>query len=389
MNIKRFLTKQIIVISLSIFCLLAVIISTSYASFTSSSGTVARTISSGDLDISFEKGSTIQISPVPLTETEVVDKAYNNPNDILYKFTITNNGDLVADYRIDLHSTFEDDNTGLHYLQYFFGTDEQAEDFMSYGYDTGIIEQPDIDIYFGMLTPGSSKDFYLYAWMLPNIPSEFQGKNASIKIDIKSHVKQYYRGLDEAIKEDNLIRETTTDLTEDFVNSLNKTDFYIFNKSEEPCPNSKPTYFSTGYTFDETTGMFKLDDYNLNDYYQGNDFIYDGTYRCFYADGQECNFDQSVIYYSNYANGECIRYFISNNYSYAHWGLYKNGDTYKFVGDKTSNLNLNNVSYIIDSIDADGYITFKESGAPQSLNWFDLTVSGKGTYDDPYYVYNG
>ena len=70
-------------------------------------------------------------------------------------------------------------------------------------------------------------------------------------------------------------------------------------------------------------------------------------------------------------------------------GLYKDGDTYKFIDSSRNNLTYNSIKYHIDSVDADGYITLKESNAPQSLNWLDLTVSGIGTEDDPYVVYNG
>ena len=104
MNIKRFLTKQIIVISLSIFCLLAVIISTSYASFTSSSSNVSRTIQAGDLTVDFTKGNEIEIPSAPVSETD--GWTYFNNEENYYHFTITNNGTLPAYYRIDLHSEF-------------------------------------------------------------------------------------------------------------------------------------------------------------------------------------------------------------------------------------------------------------------------------------------
>ena len=216
--------------------------------------------------------------------------------------------------------------------------------------------------------------------MTSSTPNEYQGQTANIKINIVSHVKQNYRGLDEAIKEDNLIRETQEELTDD----LEKEYYVISDRVSTDC-NLYPEYSSTGYTFDEITGQFTLDSYNLTDFsYQENfnDYVYNGTYSC--QDGATtCN----ELYYQD-NDGQCYKYTVTKEPTSTQ-GLWKNGDNYKFISPYNNILKYNNTTYHIDSIDADGYITLKESNAPQSLNWLDLTVSGIGTEDDPYVVYNG
>ena len=363
MNIKRFLTKQILVISLSIFCLLAVIISTSYASFTSSSGTAARTIQSGDLTTEFTEGNMISINPVPLANNlgEETDS---------YTFTITNNGTVSSYFRIDLHSTFGYDDSYLHYLEY--SLKENDSNFS----ENKIVEYPDIDIYSATLEPGDSMTFELRVWMRANTPNELQGENANIKINVQSHVKQAYRGLDEAIKEDSLVRETSlpdsSNQTYYDINTEESYDYYDFYNYQ----------YATSYTFDETSGTFTLNDPLLYKDSQDN-FVFYGTYTC-EDDNNYC----SNLYYIDSEYGEEVYYHtIESTTSYQ--GLYKDGEVYRFIDSSKNYLKYNNQTYQIDSVDADGYITLKDNSSILSLNWLDLTVSGIGTEDDPYVVYNG
>ena len=243
MNIKRFLTKQILVISLSIFCLLAVIISTSYASFTSSSGNAARTVQAGELTVNFTEGDTISINPVPLANNlgEGTDA---------YTFTITNNGTIPSYFRIDLHSTFGSDASNLHYLEYSLKSTNNKDIN-----ENKIIEQSNIDIYSATLNPKDSMTFELRVWMRANTPNELQGENADIKININSHVKQAYRGLDEAIKEDSLVRETS------IPDSSTQTYFDVNTEESYGYYYDVDNYlYATSYTFEETSGTFTLNE---------------------------------------------------------------------------------------------------------------------------------
>lgn len=373
MNIKRFLTKQILVISLSIFCLLAVIISTSYASFTSSSSNVSRTIQSGDLTTTFtnNSGPNITFSPVPLNN-EAGEEDTN-----VYKFTIKNSGDISSSFRIELHSSFSDSDDGLHYLKYQLKrTDSGNSNSFS---EEKIIEYPYINIYSNNLSASASATFELRVWLRSSTSNDYQGKEANIKINVKSHVNQAYRGLDEAIKEDNIIRENIS------TENLNES-YYDITKVESVGCSDYDTYdyHSTSYTFDEKTGKFTLNEYNLNDFSSQdtfNDFVYNGTYGC--QNASECN----ELYYKD-TDGQCIKY-TTNASNVSYDGLYLNNNIYKFIGSSRNNLKYNSTTYQIDSVDADGYITLKNNSSIQSLNWLDLTVSGTGTTNDPYVVYNG
>ncbi len=371
---KKFVAKQVLILSISIFCLLALITSSSYASFSSSSTNVSRTVSSGSLTTTFTNGSsTLSIAPVPLTDEE-------GSSSTPYTFSITNNGSTDQYIRIDLKSSFKDLNALKYSIAIPVGNPLPCNPSVDEHEHECIIGDDNIDIYSGILKKGVTINIGVRVWMRSLTDTNVKGSLANVKINVHGHVLQEYRGLDEAIKEDNLVRNGPIP-----TNNYNPAEF-IWDIKKTNVTNITTqlyAYYSSTYKIkDVGTGSIHQLQFELV-----NSFTSPRHNNLFTCDSEVKGDTCETLYFNESGANATYKYEFIKSYINDS-GIYLNNGVYKFNSSEKNYLQLpqwgDKVVRIL-SIDEDGYLTLDDSSITM-LNWYDLTVSGIGTKDNPYKI---
>ena len=345
------LKKQLVFIFISISILLLVIISTSYASFSMSSKNYNRQITSGSLEIDYQKNSNrLPIAPIALTDDE-------SKNLQMYTFDITNKGTIKSNFKINLQTAFLDD-FGPRYLKYKLYKKINNE-FVEI--DENIINNSNINILREQIESNEQQSYGIKIWVRSSLPNEYYNKNINIDLNIKSQIISENRGLKEAIFEDNDILSNV---------SLQKELYDITKSSADK--EIENTIYGTTYSFDENTGIYSLK--NVFDVSSSNISI-NKTFTC-ENNEKSCNKlyfikdnKATVLYHS-------IKTPIYNK------GLLLSNNKYTFLNENNY-ISINDELHKINEIDEYDFITLSNN---KTYNLNDLTVSGSGEKSNPYKI---
>ena len=193
MNIKNFLLRQSVVITISIICVIALISFSSYAAFVvQKEDADAVIIDSGYLKITYTNGNILKITDmVPTADSNIADLAG-------YTFSIKNDNSGIAPSSLDSNTIIKlmvnsDNQVPVEYIkcQLFSGTssnpfatpDTTASTMQNIGKNANIIKSI-------ILNPGNTKYYGLKVWLASNAPNSVIGKKISLKIQVDSIVNE-------------------------------------------------------------------------------------------------------------------------------------------------------------------------------------------------------
>lgn len=193
MNIKNFLLRQSVVITISIICVIALISFSSYAAFVvQKEDADAVIIDSGYLKITYTNGNILKITDmVPTADSNIADLAG-------YTFSIKNDNSGIDPSSLDSNTIIKlmvnsDNQVPVEYIkcQLFSGTssnpfattDTTASTMQNIGKNANIIKSI-------ILNPGNTKYYGLKVWLASNAPNSVIGKKISLKIQVDSIVNE-------------------------------------------------------------------------------------------------------------------------------------------------------------------------------------------------------
>lgn len=352
---KKAFKKQIIFIFFSIFCLLFVIISSSYASFVVKSNDYKRQLRTGYLKINYQNNSNIlNINNIPLTDDE-------GNNTDMYSFSLNNNGTYDATYKIALKNNIEDYNNGYFAKYKLYQKNENSWQEIK----SEIIDGNNISLINGTIKKNTTIEYGIKVWLRSTLKKDLAKKEINMSLDIYNAVKIDNRGLKEAILEDNVIKYNNI--------SLDKELFDI----KKSVINNKITgnLYANSYAFDEKTGVYSL----INPFNSDNSSINTiNAYTC-NNDSDSCK----TLYQVSKNLDTSSFVFESTRTPVSSKGLYLIDSVYTINGDNNY-IKINNKLSRIMSIYSNGFI--KLDNDQTIYNWDNLIVSGDGTINNPYTI---
>src|SRR5574344_558255 len=185
MYIKRLVKKQLRITIITVVLVALLVVGSSYALFeTTVSNPTDQTLSVGDLSITFNGGSAINISSLdPYTDAVALTKSDN-----IYTFSVQNTGTVAYTYTIKLEdnpaylsggASYSASMTLLNHNYIRYSLDSSAA--ASLGSVNNLI-------YSGTINPGKTKSFSLRLWVADpttyNLPNEALGSEIHLNINV-------------------------------------------------------------------------------------------------------------------------------------------------------------------------------------------------------------